>query len=184
MKKIKSALLALGGLAVTVGLMSCGSKKQADNEAESADSIIEMTETPAPGEGTDSLAAIFANPDKMSAEPTDSTYAVTASGLKYMIIREGSGQSPRPSDSVTVNYRGQLLDGQVFDSSYDHGQPLTFPLTRVIPGWTEGLQLMKPGGEAVFYIPSNLAYGSTGTPGGPIGPDQDLIFTVELISVN
>ncbi len=108
----------------------------------------------------------------------------TASGLKYEIIQEGTGASPEATDMVTVHYEGTLLDGTKFDSSYDRGQPAEFPLNRVIPGWTEGVQLMKEGATYKFLIPSELAYGERGTPGGPIGPNEDLIFTVELIRVN
>ena len=82
-----------------------------------------------------------------------------------------------------VHYKGTLLDGKEFDSSYKRNEPIEFPLNRVIKGWTEGLQLMKEGGKTIFYIPSNLAYGPTGTPGGPIGPDETLIFEVELLQV-
>ena len=106
----------------------------------------------------------------------------TASGLQYVVEKEGTGAQPTAEDEVTVHYTGKLLNGQVFDSSVSRGEPASFPLNRVIPGWTEGLQLMKAGGKAVFYIPSALAYGSAGAP-PMIGPDADLIFTVELISV-
>lgn len=111
-------------------------------------------------------------------------YKTTPSGLKYVIIKEGKGESPKATSDVTVNYEGMLLDGTVFDSSFERGEPIDFPLDKVIPGWTEGLQLMKPGGEAVFYIPYKLAYGETGTPGGPIPAKADLIFVVHLISIN
>lgn len=111
-------------------------------------------------------------------------YKTTPSGLKYVIIKEGKGESPKATSNVTVNYEGMLLDGTVFDSSFERGEPIAFPLDKVIPGWTEGLQLMKPGGEAVFYIPYKLAYGETGTPGGPIPAKADLIFVVHLVSVN
>lgn len=111
-------------------------------------------------------------------------YKTTPSGLKYVILNEGIGESPKPTDNVTVDYEGMLTDGTVFDSSFDRGLPLDLPLDKVIPGWTEGLQLMKPGGEAVFYIPYKLAYGENGTPGGPIPAKADLIFLVHLISVN
>lgn len=107
----------------------------------------------------------------------------TASGLQYKVLTEGTGKSPKATDTVTVNYRGTLLDGTEFDSSYKRGEPISFPLNRVIPGWTEGVQLMKEGAKYQFYIPANLAYGKQGTPGGPIGPDETLIFDVELIKV-
>jgi len=105
----------------------------------------------------------------------------TQSGLQYQIVKEGDGRAPKATDVVTVNYEGKLLDGTVFDSSYARGKPSTFALNRVIPGWTEGLQLLKEGGEAMFYIPGNLAYGDS--PRGPGGPQSLLIFKVELIKV-
>ncbi len=104
------------------------------------------------------------------------------SGLQYKVISEGSGKMPKASDTVTVNYRGNLVDGTEFDSSYKRGQPATFPVTAVIPGWTEALQLMKEGSKWELYIPSGLAYGEKGA-GNVIGPDATLIFQVELISV-
>jgi FKBP-type peptidyl-prolyl cis-trans isomerase FkpA len=107
----------------------------------------------------------------------------TASGLQYKITKEGSGKSPAASDRVLVHYEGKLLDGTIFDSSIKRGEPIAFPLNRVIPGWTEGLQLMKEGGEAILYIPSKLAYGPSGTPGGPIGPNETLIFEVKLLKI-
>lgn len=106
----------------------------------------------------------------------------TASGLQYTIEKEGEGAAPTKDDKVTVNYKGTLLDGSTFDSSYDRGQPATFPLANVIPGWTEGLQLMKAGGKAMFWIPASLAYGERGA-GGKIGPNETLVFEVELISI-
>jgi len=106
----------------------------------------------------------------------------TASGLEYEVITEGKGKSPKATDTVKVNYRGTLIDGTEFDSSYKHGQPIEFPLNQVIPGWTEGVQLMKEGAKYRFYIPSNLAYGSRGA-GGVIGPDETLIFDIELLKV-
>ena len=107
----------------------------------------------------------------------------TESGLQYKITKEGEGKSPKATDSVLVHYEGKLLDGTVFDSSIKRKEPISFPLNRVIPGWTEGLQLLKEGGKAILYIPSKLAYGSRGA-GGAIGPDETLIFEVELIKVN
>ncbi|MCT4646289.1 MAG: FKBP-type peptidyl-prolyl cis-trans isomerase [Carboxylicivirga sp.] len=105
----------------------------------------------------------------------------TASGLQYKVMEEGTGASPQASDLVTVHYKGSLINGEVFDSSQG-GEPVSFPLNRVIPGWTEGLQLMKEGGKNVFYIPYELAYGERGA-GQVIPPYSALIFEVELIKV-
>ncbi len=111
------------------------------------------------------------------------TVKTTASGLQYEVLTEGSGESPKPTDQVTVHYRGTLPDGTVFDSSYDRGEPATFPVNGVIAGWTEALQLMKPGAKYRLVIPPALAYAERGA-GGDIGPNQALVFEVELISVN
>ena len=104
------------------------------------------------------------------------------SGLQYEVIEEGPGKSPKPGDEVTVHYRGTLVDGTVFDSSYERGEPVTFPVEGVIPGWTEALQLMKEGAKWKLFIPPSLAYGERGA-GQVIGPNATLIFEVELISV-
>lgn len=107
----------------------------------------------------------------------------TASGLQYVVEKEGTGIQPGPEDEVTVHYTGKLLNGQVFDSSVNRGEPATFPLNRVIPGWTEGVQLMKEGAKYTFFIPSDLAYGPQGIPNA-IPPHSTLIFDVQLIKVN
>jgi cyclophilin family peptidyl-prolyl cis-trans isomerase len=104
------------------------------------------------------------------------------SGLQIKVLQEGTGNSPLETDTVVVHYRGRLLDGTEFDSSYSRGTPAEFPLTGVIPGWTEGLQLIREGGKAELYIPSSLAYGSTGSPPS-IGPNETLVFEVELLSI-
>lgn len=113
----------------------------------------------------------------------DERVKVTESGLQYIVEKEGTGKTPTAESEVTVHYTGMLLDGQVFDSSVNRGEPATFPLNRVIPGWTEGLQLMKEGGKYRFFIPSDLAYGPQGIPNA-IPPHSTLIFDVELIKVN
>lgn len=107
----------------------------------------------------------------------------TASGLQYVVEKEGNGIKPTAEDEVTVHYTGRLLSGQVFDSSVNRGEPATFPLNRVIPGWTEGVQLMSEGSKYTFFIPSDLAYGPQGIP-NVIPPHSTLIFDVELIKVN
>lgn len=104
----------------------------------------------------------------------------TASGLQYKVIKEGTGKQPKVTDVVTVHYEGKLIDGKVFDSSYERGIPAQFKLNEVIKGWTEGLQLMKEGGKYELYVPSELAYGDAGNP--VIEPNSVLIFTVELLN--
>jgi FKBP-type peptidyl-prolyl cis-trans isomerase len=106
----------------------------------------------------------------------------TASGLQYEVLKEGTGAAPKATDTVTVNYKGTLMDGTTFDSSYDRGEPATFVLNQVIPGWTEGVQLMKVGSKYKFYIPSALGYGDHGA-GSVIGPNAPLVFEVELVSI-
>ena len=107
----------------------------------------------------------------------------TDSGLQYKVKKEGEGASPAEGDSVTVHYTGKLIDGTVFDSSRKRGEPVTFPVDAVIPGWTEALQLMKQGAKYELYIPADLAYGERGA-GAQIGPNETLIFDVELLGVD
>lgn len=117
-----------------------------------------------------------------SAQASAGGVTKTYSGLKYEILRAGTGQRPKSFNKVKVHYKGTLLNGKVFDSSYQRGQPSTFGLTQVIPGWTEGLALMKEGAKYRFTIPPHLAYGAAGQPPS-IGPNATLIFDVELIQV-
>jgi FKBP-type peptidyl-prolyl cis-trans isomerase len=109
----------------------------------------------------------------------------TPSGLEYQVIKEGpaGGKSPKDVNVVRVHYKGTLIDGTEFDSSYARGEPAEFPLAQVIPGWTEGVQLMSVGDKYRFFIPPSLAYGEQGVPDGPIGPNEALVFEVELLDV-
>jgi FKBP-type peptidyl-prolyl cis-trans isomerase FklB len=124
-------------------------------------------------EGQEFLAA---NKAKEGVKTTDS-------GLQYQVLKSGTGASPKASDTVRVHYHGTLLDGSVFDSSVRREEPAEFPVNRVIEGWTEALQLMKVGDKWKLFIPANLAYKERGTPGGPIGPNQVLVFEVELLDI-
>jgi len=119
----------------------------------------------------------------LAANKTKEGVVTLPSGLQYKILKEGSGPKPTATDSVVCNYKGTLINGTEFDSSYKRGEPATFPVTGVIKGWTEALQLMPVGSKWQLFIPSDLAYGPRGTPGGPIGPNSTLIFEVELISI-
>jgi FKBP-type peptidyl-prolyl cis-trans isomerase FklB len=121
--------------------------------------------------------------DFLAKNKTKAGVKTLPSGLQYKVMSVGKGKSPKATDTVTVQYSGTLIDGTEFDSSYKRGQPATFPVNGVIKGWTEALQLMKEGSKWQLVIPSDLAYGASGTPGGPIGPNAVLIFEVELVSI-
>ncbi len=130
-------------------------------------------------------AAILENLEKgdefLAANKSKEGVKVTDTGLQYKVITLGDGAKPKVSDKVKVHYKGTLIDGTKFDSSYDRGTPTEFPLSNVIKGWTEGLQLMPVGSKYEFYIPAVLAYGQNGPPS--IGPNQTLIFEVELLEI-
>lgn len=151
-------------LTSTLLLSGCGSPAKNEKAAEAAPGSIS---TPSPAKTTDA-----------------SGYVTTASGLRYKVLASGpaSGQRPTIYDTVVVHYRGTLVDGTVFDSSYDRGQPASFGVSQVIPGWTQALQMMRPGDKWLIQIPFNLAYGSRGSP-PKIPPFADLIFQVELLNV-
>jgi FKBP-type peptidyl-prolyl cis-trans isomerase FklB len=116
----------------------------------------------------------------LDANRTKEGVQTTASGLQYKVVKQGSGEKPAASNTVSVHYRGTLTDGSEFDSSYERGEPATFPLDRVIPGWTEGLQLMSEGATYELYVPPDLAYGEHGA-GDRIPPQSALVFQVELL---
>ena len=121
--------------------------------------------------------------DFLAANKTKEGVVTLPSGLQYKVITQGSGPKPTASDTVTCNYRGTLINGTEFDSSYKRNEPASFPVSGVIKGWTEALQLMSVGSKWQLFIPADMAYGARGTPGGPIGPDSTLIFEVELLSI-
>jgi FKBP-type peptidyl-prolyl cis-trans isomerase len=122
-------------------------------------------------------------PAKAADSGQKSEMKTTPSGLKYQVLKQGTGTaSPKPTDTVKVHYHGTLLDGTVFDSSVERGEPISFPLNGVIPGWTEGLQLMKVGDKFKFEIPPNLAYGAN-SPSPKIPPNSTLVFEVELLGI-
>jgi FKBP-type peptidyl-prolyl cis-trans isomerase len=157
-----------------------GNKKTSVTMDEAQNIIRNAIETAMAKKGEENLAKeteFFAENGKKKGIVT------TASGLQYEVIAEGTGANPAASDTVKVHYVGTLVDGTKFDSSIDRNEPAVFPLDRVIPGWTEGIQLMKVGGKAKFYIPSKLAYGANGA-GDKIGPNSTLIFEVELLEIN
>lgn len=189
---MKKSLILGCTLVAAAGMtfMSCQKRATAEDK-----DTIEIREESAAGEMTDIKATEGADgvvnleetlpTEVVTAEAPKADkdgYVTTSTGLKYKVKKKGSGAHPTSQSMVTVKYTGKLENGTVFDSTDKHGgEPISFPLNRVIPGWTEGLQLMQPGAVYEFVIPGNLAYGKTGVP-GTIPPDATLIFDVELIS--
>ncbi|MDH4274957.1 MAG: FKBP-type peptidyl-prolyl cis-trans isomerase [Gammaproteobacteria bacterium] len=121
--------------------------------------------------------------DFLAKNKKDKDVTVTASGLQYKVLKKGSGKQPKETDTVSVHYKGTLTNGKEFDSSYGRGQPTEFPVNGVIKGWGEALQLMHEGDKWQIFVPSELAYGPGGAPGSPIGPNEALVFEVELLAV-
>ena len=169
-KKLVAMMMA--ALLMT-GMASCGGNN-AGNE--------ENVEATAPDYGQQIKDNKTLGREFMEQNAKNDSVVQTTSGLQYMVLKEGNGAKPGPTDQVTVHYTGKLLDGTVFDSSVERGEPATFPLDKVIPGWTEGLQLMSEGSKYRLFIPSELAYGSKGA-GDMILPNATLIFDAELIKV-
>lgn len=186
---MKAKYFALGALLLgSLAFVSCKSDKKSGEYADTISQTAEAADEEYPAAPTLSEKQIAVSDSVFNAYKAKNKVAsdsviTTASGLRYIVLKEGTGKSPVASDNVKVHYVGTLPDGRVFDSSVERGEPITFPLGGVISGWTEGLQLMKEGGKTLFYIPSNLAYGSRDM-GDLIGPNQDLVFEVELIQVN
>ncbi|MBV8910080.1 MAG: FKBP-type peptidyl-prolyl cis-trans isomerase [Gammaproteobacteria bacterium] len=154
-----------------------GKVKPSDQDRERITKLVRSAHEAA-GEANHRAAAKFLAENEHKPGVT-----TTASGLQYKVLEPGTGDSPKATDEVTVNYRGTLIDGTEFDSSYKRGQPASFQLNRVIPGWSEGLQLMKPGAKYQLFVPPQLAYDLRSPPGSPIPPGAMLIFEVELMSV-
>ena len=195
---MKKGILMIAALAMlSMSATACKASEKADDDTD--DTEVRGADTATKGElkaealeALDAVAEAESGVDvpdaaagaevQGSMDPKD--YQTTPSGLRYHVLREGTGKQPAsPNALVKVHYAGKHLDGTTFDSSYDRGEPIEFPLNRVIPGWTEGVQLMKEGAKYEFLIPSQLAYGQMGTPGGPIKPNEDLYFVVELLEV-
>jgi FKBP-type peptidyl-prolyl cis-trans isomerase FkpA len=168
--RMKTSLLrsfciaALGTASIVATFTGCAERKQSS-------SFNSIPETP-----------LSKSDQFLSENKTKEGVKTTASGLQYKITKEGAGKTPKATDKVTVHYEGRLIDGTVFDSSIQRGEPATFPLNGVIRGWTEGFQLFNEGTKATLYIPSDLGYGASGSP-PKIGPNQTLIFDIELIKV-
>jgi peptidylprolyl isomerase len=162
MKDLRFTLL----VAASLCLLGCDSSTQTSGD--------KGADTNAPGVAANAASA---------EAPANTEMTTTASGLKYQVLKKGTGEvSPKATDTVRVHYHGTLLDGTVFDSSVDRGQPISFPLNGVIPGWTEGLQLMKVGDKYKFEIPAKLAYGDM-SPSPKIPPGSTLVFEVELLGI-
>ena len=169
MKKV--LVMAMAALLLT-GMASCNGNSSSN----------ENTEQTTPDYGQQIKDNKTIGREFMEQNAKNDSVVQTQSGLQYMVLKEGTGAKPGATDTVTVHYTGKLLDGTVFDSSVERGEPATFALDQVIPGWTEGLQLMSEGSKYRLFIPSELAYGSNGA-GDLILPNSTLIFDVELIKV-
>jgi FKBP-type peptidyl-prolyl cis-trans isomerase FklB len=147
------------------------------NEFQKQMQVKQQAAAQAAGEKNKADGAAF-----LAANAKKQGVVTTKSGLQYQVIKRGTGATPKATDTVKVHYHGTLLDGTVFDSSVQREEPAQFPVNRVIPGWTEALQLMKVGDKFRLFIPSNLAYGERGA-GGDIGPNATLVFDVELLDI-
>ena len=183
---MKRQELDLDPKALAVGIIDAFAGKSAMTEAEMKDVLNQLrtemmakAEAKAKSAGADNqkLGDAF-----LAANAKKDGVKTTASGLQYKVNKSGTGRTPKNSDTVKVHYHGTLIDGTVFDSSVDRGEPISFPVNGVIPGWTEALQLMKEGDKWQLYIPAKLAYGEQ-SPGGKIGPNSTLIFDVELLAI-
>ena len=174
MKKILAMTMAA---VLMTGMASCGS-----NEEKTQETAVNAVDTTATNNDVEIKDNLTLGREFLEENAKNDSVKVTESGLQYMVLKEGKGIKPSATDTVTVHYTGTLISGKVFDSSVERGEPASFPLNRVIPGWTEGLQLMSEGSKYRLFIPSELAYGEKGA-GNDILPNSTLIFDVELIKV-
>lgn len=183
MIKSTFSLFLLSGILLVLGCRSAG-KRDSDLPAELAAADVSNSDKPTAPWDT---STFFHSPEfQEGTGPVDPggvpEFVATESGLRYRILRNSDGKKPTAADTVTVNYRGWLNSGKVFDSSYERGEPTTFPLNGVIAGWTEGMQLVGEGGMIELWVPSKLGYGSSGS-SGSIPPHSHLHFIVELVDV-
>lgn len=160
---------------VATVMQTFSQKMQAKQQEEMAKKQAEMAEQ---GKKNVELEKAF-----LATNGSKPGVVTTASGLQYQVITQGTGPKPKVDDRVSVNYAGSLLDGTEFDSSYKRNEPAQFVLKQVVPGWTEGLQLMPVGSKYKLWVPAKLGYAEAGTPGGPIPPNSTLVFEVELLQI-
>ena len=172
---INDKKLLLNDEQVAKVMQTFSAKMQAKQQEEMAKKQAEMA---AQGKKNVELEKTF-----LAANGKKPGVVTTASGLQYQVITQGTGPKPKMEDRVSVHYAGSLLDGTEFDSSYKRNEPAQFVLKQVVPGWTEGLQLMPVGSKYKLWVPAKLGYGEAGTPGGPIPPNSTLVFEVELLQI-
>lgn len=182
------AAASIGAVALT-SLAACGNNKTTAADSDTAEVVDMVAAVEQAIERGDTVlktyTAAWFEDDANRASADKAGWVQTPSGLRYVMVAEGTGAQPVETSSVRVNYSGVLADGTMFDSSWDHGAesgPIVFPLNHVIPAWTEGVQLMKEGGQAVLYAPANLAYGERGA-GDLIPPGATLVFYVDLLNI-
>jgi len=173
---VNAALIARGLIDALSGAKSALTEEQMQKALEEFQKIVEQQTAERAGKAAQEGEAYLADNAKQEG------VVVLPSGLQYKVLKKGNGPSPKATDTVRTHYHGTLINGKVFDSSVERGEPAEFPVNRVIPGWTEALQLMKVGDKWQLFIPSKLAYGKRGSPGG-IAPDTALIFDVELLEI-
>jgi FKBP-type peptidyl-prolyl cis-trans isomerase len=181
-KNIKSQSIDVDVKAFAMGMQDAlGGKEIKLNDDEMRGAMQKMAETRRRGEQVVATENQQKGDEFLTQNKAKEGIKETSSGLQYKVVTQGKGKKPKASDTVEVHYSGRLIDGTEFDSSYKRGEPAQFPVGHVIPGWTEGLQLMTEGSKYEFYIPAKLAYGERGNPSIP--PNSVLIFDVELIKI-